>query len=508
MKRWMAMILCVSLVLCPVVQGEGVDITPTDTPSTDQLPTVMGDVNGDGAINAGDALDVLLYAVGRSDPPLTQAQCRAAMVSTDEVINAHDALLILQYAVGKIQRFPAAPDEDLLQDARITLSTFWADQYLTEGEGYTAALNAMNETYGTTTTVNQMSADDLDLQQIANRINAGNEPADWLEVSISMARDLYRMNLLENLSDVPLPEEARFSGATGAVTVGKHRMGVGFNSGYLTMGIFFNKQLMERYAPEYDLYQMYADKTWNFDAFSQVAIACTQDDDSDGKPEVYGFTSNSNAIVMAMGANAGGLVTMRNAKAYPNFASDASFNAIDWMGTLYKAHTYLYKSSVADCLDAFANGRSVMLVTYGGTYMQMEEKVSFEVGFVPMALGEGQQQYYVGETADNVYVIPKGKQANKDLLGAWMTALVPAQQQLLDEMEQQLQDNMVDEKGSAIYREAILSQQGGYLLGAQVSSFEVMMNSDYQYTQEQRERIRQAAQKELDEYYGAFYSVS
>lgn len=61
----------------------------------------LGDVNGDGAINASDAAVILIAAakLGAADESgLTAAQEAAADVNGDKLINASDAAIILQYA--------------------------------------------------------------------------------------------------------------------------------------------------------------------------------------------------------------------------------------------------------------------------------------------------------------------------------------------------------------------------------------------------------------------------
>ncbi len=74
--------------------------TPTDIP--EKIP--YGDVNGDEKVDAKDALEVLKFAVGKTQ--LTEAQQKAAEVDGKEGINAKDALEILKYAVDKITQFP------------------------------------------------------------------------------------------------------------------------------------------------------------------------------------------------------------------------------------------------------------------------------------------------------------------------------------------------------------------------------------------------------------------
>jgi hypothetical protein len=81
-------------------------VTPDDVTNGDVTPdkTVYGDINGDGRLDATDALLALKAAVGKVE--LTEEQCVVAEVSGDGKLDAVDALLILQRAVMKIDQFP------------------------------------------------------------------------------------------------------------------------------------------------------------------------------------------------------------------------------------------------------------------------------------------------------------------------------------------------------------------------------------------------------------------
>ena len=62
----------------------------------------LGDVNGDGYIDAGDAMLCMRYSVGLAE--LTDAQKAAADVNRDSFIDAGDAILILRYDAKLIDR--------------------------------------------------------------------------------------------------------------------------------------------------------------------------------------------------------------------------------------------------------------------------------------------------------------------------------------------------------------------------------------------------------------------
>lgn len=67
---------------------------------------LLGDVNGDGAINFDDMQLVYKAAAGMSE--LTDAQTEAADVDGNGTINFDDMQLVYKYAAGSIEAFPAA----------------------------------------------------------------------------------------------------------------------------------------------------------------------------------------------------------------------------------------------------------------------------------------------------------------------------------------------------------------------------------------------------------------
>ncbi len=92
MKRLLAVVLALALCL-------GLFVTAASAREAG-----YGDVDGNGTINASDALQVLRHAVGKTR--LNGEQQTLADVDADDAINASDALMILKRAVGKLSIFP------------------------------------------------------------------------------------------------------------------------------------------------------------------------------------------------------------------------------------------------------------------------------------------------------------------------------------------------------------------------------------------------------------------
>ena len=63
----------------------------------------LGDINGDGMINARDAKLAIQYFTGKVE--LTDEQIARGDVNFDGNINARDAKLIIQFFTGKIANF-------------------------------------------------------------------------------------------------------------------------------------------------------------------------------------------------------------------------------------------------------------------------------------------------------------------------------------------------------------------------------------------------------------------
>ncbi len=86
------------------------ELRPCDPVSLDfaygdnEIAYDLGDVDGNGKIQAADALLVLKSVVGKVE--LTEAQQIAAKTADSGEISAENALHILQKVVSNIQRFP------------------------------------------------------------------------------------------------------------------------------------------------------------------------------------------------------------------------------------------------------------------------------------------------------------------------------------------------------------------------------------------------------------------
>ena len=76
----------------------GEDLAAIDNVKLVTTVGLLGDVNGDGNVNANDALLLMRYALGLV--PASALDLTVADVNHDGNVNANDALMIMRYALG------------------------------------------------------------------------------------------------------------------------------------------------------------------------------------------------------------------------------------------------------------------------------------------------------------------------------------------------------------------------------------------------------------------------
>ncbi len=300
-------------------------------------------------------------------------------------------------------------------------------------------------------------------------------------------------------------------GATDAVTFNGKAYGVTFASKMNNvLGVFYNKDLIAKYAPETDIAKLYKEKHWTFDTFRILAQRCTHDTDGDGKMDVYGVTSNTNINAMAMTANAGGIALMKNGRVEATMCNDAGIAALEWCKSLYKNDkTWKYYADINNCVDAFANGNAAMLATYMSYYPNIASKANFDYGFVLMPMGPDQTDYINNVYDARLYVVPKTKEHRLGDIGVWLNAVGDVSDAFTEQQVSELQQAGFDETAIDCYQYAVNTMAAdfatGAFSGAIASQVDNCVFSASQHPSKVMPSIKDKAQQELDDFYGPMY---
>ncbi|MBR3843976.1 MAG: hypothetical protein IKM39_00540 [Clostridia bacterium] len=504
MKKAMSYILVFTLLLWVLTLGiptAGAH-SPVDVAVGQTGPLASGDVNNDRVINAKDALLVLQIEVDKY--PATPEERIAANVMIDGGINAKDALEILKYAVGK---------PSYLTQEGITVATIWYDTYAAAdatGKAWQTTLSALYANQGIATHLQQLDAEKA-TDTIVRNVMPGRVGSDIYEVTLSMCRDIARQKAAANIFQSKTLDKSLYgSGATQSATFSGKVYGVALPGQNTNVaGILYNKELIRKYAPDTDIQTLFNQKEWTFEAFQTLAKKCTVDSNSDGKTDIYGFTSNTNIIGMAITANTGGMAIMKDDRVEATMCNHAGVAALEWCKEMFIGDkSWKYFGDIYDSVDAFANGKAAMFVSYLSLSPAIADKANFPMGFVMMPMGFDQTQYINGVYDASMYMVPKTNVKRLDDIGYWLNGIAGVSEDLFAEKRQELVTCGIDQAGCDMYQTLVLSMTPEFSTGALSASTADMINSLVTATSapnKKLEAIRLAAQRELDEYYAPFY---
>ncbi len=480
---------------------------------TFEVIVVYGDTDENGKISVADALMILKAVVGKV--VLTEKQYIVSDTDGDDVVNANDVLNILQKIVGNIDKLPV---EDILpsfqpeeQPINVVLASAYADDYTAsdaKGRVFASALNEMSKN-GLNTTILAIN-DEIAVNTIVKEILSGvPSSADVYEMSQSMCRNASRhlgarafTDLDETLFDCAATESVTFSGKAFGLTWASRSMN--------PMGVIYNKDLVKKYASDYNIVKLFNEKKWDFDNFQAIANACTIDTDGDGKSDIYGFTSNTNIIDMALTSNAGGLALKVNEKVEVTMCSDAGVKALEWCKEMFKTdRSWKYKDDINNCVSEFASGKTAMFVSSLQFYPQIASQAEFDMGVVPMPIGPDQNDYRNGVYENSYYVIPNTRGVRRNIVWKWLSELCEGTSSaLLNAQVEILAENGLDAESQEIYKWMVNNMTPEYSSGVFTNSTMEQVRSSVTTTAKKPARviasIQATAQSECDAYYSLF----
>lgn len=240
---------------------------------------------------------------------------------------------------------------------------------------------------------------------LISMVNAGDQ------VDVAQANDqnfpVYPLkNIVQPIDQyIDLSDEMWNKAVTNAFSFGGKPYAVGSTSTPIV--IFYNKTLFDdngvKTPSEY-----YAEGNWTWDTFREVAMELTQDTDSDGQVDQYGFGWWDAGYALMVGSNGRTLLSYNpDGTITTNYDSENVKEAMQFTQDALLKDKFIDSSKEGDYFNAeFKNGKLAMSAEYGfGGYNVF--KSDYEIDFVPVPTG------------------PKGeKDAGPGGLGGWSIPVV------------------------------------------------------------------------------------
>lgn len=408
---------------------------------------------------------------------------------------------------------PSNPGDSTAKET-IKLASIWSNAYEADdasGKIWQSTFSSMEKNQGMQTQIINLHGDTA-ADSVVKEVMAGKSEVDVYETPAYIARCIARKGCLANLKTCSTLKMANFDNAgTQSMTFGNNLYGVAIDfKATKMMGILYNKDLIQKHAPTYDVEKLYKEKKWTFEIFQALAKACTKDLNGDNRPDVHGLTSNTNVIGMALTANAGGTALMSNGRVVATMCSDAGITALEFMKKLYNTDkSWKYFGSIKDSVNYFANGQSAMFASWMSYYTDIVPKANFKVGFVLMPMGPDQKNYISGQYDAQFYIVPKTKKDRLDVIGNWLNGVAGASGKLITNELRNLAINGFDKNTQDIYKWGVSNATPEFSSG--LFSQDVSSQVDSSVTAASKSpakvmtSIKSKAQNELDDFYAPLY---
>ena len=188
-------------------------------------------------------------------------------------------------------------------------------------------------------------------------------------------------------------------------------------------GMYFNKRLLTEAGVDPEtIYDMQADGTWTWDAWTGIMEKVQRDVNNDGVIDVYGFDANYGIPVSnAVYSNDSEYVGLVDGKYTYKFEDAATVEALEWIVDCFKKYALVRPEDAQwdYYKQAFINGQCAFMPdeSYCATVGQFLQDMTDEIGFVAFPKGP-QATDYTNVWTNNMYAIPGCYDADR----AWKIA--------------------------------------------------------------------------------------
>lgn len=343
----------------------------------------------------------------------------------------------------------------------------------TDGEYITKALNDKADDLGYTMDIAQDS-NVLTASVIQNAIMSGSKYADLFETTSGVARELAKAGAITPLNgSFNLNASWLSKGVSDTLTFAGNTYGVA-PSGLATapMGVTFNKSLIATYAPSIDVYDMYKKKTWTAEAYTELMKETTRDIDGNGTTDIFGMTSNTNVIGIALSSFSGGTDAKDPSTGYiyPCFTTEAGIASLNWCKNATVNGYWKYIADIYSSVNFFAAGSAATVVTYMWAVSNAASSADFEIGFVPFPIA-GNQKDYVSQTYNtSAFCVPVTSKDNISKAAAVFEAFGGINNDLINESAKEFSAVGLDDTGISVYRWCVTNMTADYSGGVHDSA--------------------------------------
>lgn len=333
---------------------------------------------------------------------------------------------------------------------------------------------------------------------IVNAVMSGNKICDVAQVQFSRCRTVAYQDACHNLTTLKgLDLNKNFNKAmTEAFTFNKKVYACDFGPNANVQGLFFNVDLLKKYAPGNDIYALYKNGQWTEAKFEEILrkIATASGN------KVTPLVGDTGILALTTAVNAGGTSYKKGNKVTFGIVTTDGVKGLNYTKRLYNDKLWKYPSD-----NSFSTGGAVF--TDGAAWRAKNHEAVANLGWVPWPKGELNK--YVVPCADGAaWCVPKTVK-KKEYVGAILNTLAESAADMLNEDIMDKEDNGWSKDAIDVYKWMQNNHQIDMTTGpADQNKYSSVIDGCVFTANIQPaaaiESIRNAAQQSFDDYYAKF----
>ncbi len=333
---------------------------------------------------------------------------------------------------------------------------------------------------------------------VVNAVLAGDKICDVAQMQFSRCRTVAYSNAchdLKTLKGLDLTSGNFEQAITDAFTFNKkvYACNIGENSN--VQGLFYNADLLKKYAPGYDVMKMYKEGTWTEAKFEEILRKIS----STSGQKVTPLVGNTGVMALSTAVNAGGTSYKSGNKVTFGIVTADGIKALNYVKRLYNDQLWKYPADTS-----FATGGAVF--TDGAVWNSKSYTSVKNLEFVPWPKGELNK--YVVPAADGIaWCVPKTVK-KKEYVGIILNALAESTAEMKSNRVRELEDNGWSANSIAVYNWMQSNHQIDMTTGPDISAYSKKIDDSVFVANIQpaaaMQSISAAAQKVFDDYYKQF----
>ncbi|MBR3843999.1 MAG: hypothetical protein IKM39_00655 [Clostridia bacterium] len=201
---------------------------------------------------------------------------------------------------------------------------------------------------------------------------------------------------------------------------------------------------------------------------------------------------------------------MKNGRVEATMCNSNGVRALEFCKELFKTdRSWKYFADIKDSINFFCAGTSAMFASNLHFYTEIATKADFKLDYVHTPMGSDQNKYIDAVYDASLYMVPKTKEKQLDVIGNWINSIASISGKALNNESKKMTMNGLSNDAVNTYKWIMNNVQADYSTGAFSGTISSAVDGSVTTASKSPAKVMDSikiqAQKELDDFYANMY---